>query len=157
MAILLATASLTASGASTTRPTKKTGSGLITGRWVLAAKFPAPRGFGRGYRRKAVDGFLVECANGIDWLHGLLVGAEKEIDRLNRLLATANDEIAQLTASAPISREVAQPTSARQTGNRSLGRAAALKQRRRTERPVTGRRTKRPRIRTGSQRVGSPS
>src|SRR4051794_14332932 len=135
MAILLATANLTSSEASRTRPAGKTGSGLITGRWVLAAKFPGPRGLGRGYRKKTVNGFLVECANGVDWLRGLLVGAEKEVDRLNRLLLTANDEIARLTAQSLAVGEAPRPALTTQARNRSLGRAAALKQRRHTQRP----------------------
>ncbi|MEP6559681.1 MAG: DivIVA domain-containing protein [Nakamurella sp.] len=64
------------------RPNIRVGSGLITGRWVLGANFPAAKGLHRGYDRNAVDAFLAECANGVDWLGGLLTGAENEIDRL---------------------------------------------------------------------------
>ena len=59
-----------------------TSSGRITGGWVRAVKLPTAKGFSRGYDRKAVDALLLQCANGVDWLNGLLVGAENEIDRL---------------------------------------------------------------------------
>jgi len=59
-----------------------TSSGRITGGWVRAANLPSARGFSRGYDRKAVDDLLAQTANGVDWLNGLLVGAENEIDRL---------------------------------------------------------------------------
>jgi DivIVA domain-containing protein len=58
-------------------------SGRITGGWVRAAKFPTAKGLSRGYDRKAVDTFLLQCGNGVDWLNGLLIGAENEIDRLS--------------------------------------------------------------------------
>lgn len=58
-------------------------SGRITGGWVRATKLPTAKGISRGYDRKSVDGFLLQCANGVDWLNGLLIGAENEIDRLS--------------------------------------------------------------------------
>ena len=152
MAILLATSSLTASGSSRIRPNVEAGSGLISGRWVLAAKFPAPRGLARGYRKKAVDGFLVECANGVNWLRGLLVGAENEIDRLNGLLAAAQAEIDRLNGSSPVGREIAASPGTARTGPRAVGRAAARRQRK-----TAARRTKRSRIRTVRHRAASPS
>jgi len=150
MALLLAAQSPAASEPSRIRPNVETGSGLISGQWVRAGKFPAARVLGRGYRKKAVDRFLIECANGVDWLRGLLVGAENEIDRLNGLLAVANDEIDRLTAGSPVVRKITGSKAAAQTGTRPLGRAA-LKRRKRPER-----RSKRPRIRIGSHyRSGS--
>lgn len=59
-----------------------TSSGRITGGWVRSAKLPSAKGLSRGYDRKAVDAFLLQCANGVDWLGGLLIGAENEIERL---------------------------------------------------------------------------
>jgi hypothetical protein len=152
MAILLATASLTTADSSRIRPNVETGSGLISGRWVLAAKFPAPRGLARGYRKKAVDGFLEECANGVNWLHALLVGAEKEIDRLNGLLAAAQDEIERLYPASPINREVTRPAVTTPTLTRSISRAAASKQRKRP-----AKRTKRLRTRLARQHAVLPS
>ncbi|MET0863971.1 MAG: DivIVA domain-containing protein [Nakamurella sp.] len=93
------------------RPTIRTGSGLITGGWVRAAKFPSAKGLGRGYDRKAVDAFLVECANGVDWLGGLLAGAENEIDRLTAARSSAVGSLI--------------PESGRSESARSIGRAAA--------------------------------
>jgi len=148
MALLLASTSLATSESPRIRPNVETGSGLISGRWVLAAKFPAPRGLARGYRKKAVDGFLVECANGINWLRGLLVGAENEIDRLNGLLTAAHDEIVRLNTAVPIGREIARPELTAQPGTRAAGRATARRQRKRP-----ARRTTRPRIRTARPRV----
>ncbi len=61
---------------------RATSSGRITGGWVRAVKPPLAKGLSRGYDRKAVDALLLQCANGVDWLNGLLVGAEREIARL---------------------------------------------------------------------------
>ena len=149
MALLLASTNLATSESSRIRPNVETGSGLISGRWVLAAKFPAPRGLARGYRKKAVDGFLLECANGINWLRGLLVGAENEIDRLDGLLAAAHDEIVRLNAAMPMRRQVTRPESTTQTGTPAKGRTTARRQRKRPARRTTRRhiRTARPRVR----------
>lgn len=114
------------------RPTIRSGSGLITGGWVRAATFPATKGLGRGYDRKAVDAFLVECANGVDWLNGLLAGAENEIDRL--------------TAAEPASFDAGRSDSAR-----PISRAAASMGQR--KRPVG--RTKRWRVRTAGRSIVS--
>ena len=151
MAILLAAPSPTASESSAIRPNIASGSGLISGRWVLTAKFPASSGPLRGYRKKAVDGFLVECANGIDWLHGLLIGADNEIVRLNGLLAAAQNEIDRLNPASTGGRELAPPAATMQAGIRSISRAAAAKERKRP-----ARRRKRPRIRAAGQRTVSP-
>ena len=61
---------------------RATSSGRISGGWVRAVKPPLAKGLSRGYDRKAVDALLLQCANGVDWLNGLLVGAENEIARL---------------------------------------------------------------------------
>ena len=61
---------------------RATSSGRITGNWVRAVKPPLAKGLSRGYDRKAVDALLLQCANGVDWLNGLLIGAENEIARL---------------------------------------------------------------------------
>lgn len=58
-------------------------SGRITGGWVRAVKLPTAKGLSRGYDRKTVDALLLQCANGVDWLNGLLAGAENEITRLS--------------------------------------------------------------------------
>ena len=57
-------------------------SGRITGGWVRAVKPPPAKGLSGGYDRKAADALLLQCANGVDWLNGLLAGAENEIARL---------------------------------------------------------------------------
>jgi hypothetical protein len=77
---------MSASGLNTQGPTasslRATSSGRITGGWVRAVKPPPAKGLSRGYDRKAVDALLLQCANGVDWLNGLLIGAENEIARL---------------------------------------------------------------------------
>jgi hypothetical protein len=77
----MSTSSLSASGLSASS-LRATSSGRITGGWVRAVKPPLAKGLSRGYDRKAVDALLLQCANGVDWLNGLLVGAENEIARL---------------------------------------------------------------------------
>ena len=52
---------------------RATSSGRITGNCVRAVNPPLAKGLSRGYDRKA---------NGVDWLNGLLIGAENEIARL---------------------------------------------------------------------------
>ena len=59
-----------------------TNGGHITGAWVRAADLPTAKRISRGYDRKAVDTFLLQCANAVDRLNGLLIGAENEIDQL---------------------------------------------------------------------------
>lgn len=49
---------------------------------MRAVKLPTAKGLSRGYDRKTVDALLLQCANGVDWLNGLLAGAENEINRL---------------------------------------------------------------------------
>jgi len=87
----MSTSSLNAPGRTAPGPTvpgltastlRATSSGRITGGWVRAVKPPLAKGLARGYDRKAVDALLMQCANGVDWLNGLLVGAENEIARL---------------------------------------------------------------------------
>ena len=79
--MVMSTSSLNAAGLSASSQ-RATSSGRITGDWLRTVPLPTARGLGRGYDRKAVDAMLLQCANGVDWLNSLLIGAENEIDRL---------------------------------------------------------------------------
>ncbi len=76
---------------------RATSSGRITGGWVRAAQPPMAKGLSRGYDRKAVDALLLQCANGVDWLNGLLIGAENEIARLTEAAAAAEQRAVRPT------------------------------------------------------------
>jgi hypothetical protein len=95
--------------------------GLISGGWVRAANPPAAKGLSRGYDRKAVDAFIVECANGIDWLNGLLIGAE--------------NEIARLTGGGLSATEPARPETLRFVGRSAATRSGAKRAKQPTARP----------------------
>jgi DivIVA domain-containing protein len=58
------------------------GGGGITGGRVRNVDLPTARWGARGYDRRAVDDFLLECADAVDLLNNRLREAEQELGRL---------------------------------------------------------------------------